>query len=70
MEKTTQTWIFYGKDRNGTTTIHAIKRCKNPERTAEYKEMLNHLENDTYHVTGTMTSKVWNKEHQYTKIVL
>ena len=40
MKKTTQTWIFYGKDRNGIITIHAIKQCKNPERTAEYKEML------------------------------
>jgi len=70
MKNTTQTWIFYGKDRNDITTIHAIKQCKNPLRTAEYKELLHHLENDTYHVTGTMTSNVWNKDHQYTKVVI
>ena len=70
MKKQTQTWIFYGKDKSGVTTIHAIKQCKDPERTAEYKEILHHLENDTYHVTGTMTSNAWNKEHQYTKVVL
>jgi len=70
MKKTTQTWIFFGNDKNGVTTIHAIKQCKNPTQTAEYKELLHHLENNTYHETGTMTSNVWNKEHQYTKIVL
>jgi hypothetical protein len=65
----TNTWIFYGNDRNGIKTIHYIKECKKPERTSEYKEMMHLLENNTYYTTGYMTSKAWNKDHQYIKII-
>jgi hypothetical protein len=65
----TNTWIFYGKDRNGIKTIHFIKECKKPESTKEYKEMMHLLENDTYYVTGYMTSNAWNKGNQYIKVV-
>ena len=27
------------------------------------------LENDTYYTTGYMTSKAWNKENQYIKVI-
>ena len=65
----TNTWIFYGNDRSGIKTIHYIKQCKRPEATSEYKEMMQLLENNTYYTTGYMTSKAWNKESQYIKIV-
>ena len=64
----TNTWIFYGNDHNGIKTIHFIKECKRPQATKEYKEMMQLLENNTYHTTGYMTSKAWNKTHQYIKI--
>ena len=35
----------------------------------EYKEMMFLLENSTYHVTGYMTSKKWNEENQYIKVI-
>ena len=63
------TWIFYGIDRNGIKTIHSIKECKHPEATKEYKKMMFLMENSTYHTTGTMTSKAWNKENQYIKVI-
>ena len=62
-------WIFYGTDRNGIKTIHFIKECKRPEATKEYKEMMYLLENYTYYTTGYMTSKAWNTDHQYIKII-
>lgn len=65
----TNTWIFYGDSHDGIRTLHYIKECKRPEATKEYKEMMFLLENNTYHVTGYMTSKAWNKENQYTKVV-
>jgi len=63
------TWIFYGNDHSGIKTIHFIKECKRPEATKEYKEMMLLLENDTYYTTGYMTSKAWNKENQYIKVI-
>ena len=62
------TWIFYGTDRDGIKTVRYIKRCKKPRLTDEYKEMMRLLENNTYYSTGYMTSKAWNKDHQYIKI--
>jgi len=66
----TNTWIFYGKDRNGIKTIHFIKECKKPERTKEYNEIRNLLKkNDKYEIVGCMTSNSWNKGNQYIKVV-
>jgi hypothetical protein len=65
----TNTWIFYGKNREGITTIHFIKECISPERTNEYKEMMYLLGDNTYHTTGYMTSKAWNKDNQYIKVI-
>jgi hypothetical protein len=65
----TNTWIFYGTDHSGIKTIHHIKQCKRPEATSEYKEMMHLLENNTYYTTGYMTSKAWNKDHQYIKVI-
>ena len=64
-----KTWIFYGTDRSGIKTIHHIKQCKKPEMTGEYKEMMFLLENYTYYTTGYMTSKAWNEDHQYIKVI-
>ena len=69
MKKTIQTWIFYGQSQDRIRTLHYIKECKRPEATKEYKQMMQLLENSTYHVTGYMTSKAWNKENQYIKIL-
>lgn len=65
----TNTWIFYGNDHSGIKTIHYIKQCKRPEATSEYREMMRLLENYTYYATGYMTSKAWNKDHQYIKVI-
>jgi hypothetical protein len=65
----TNTWIFYGTNHSGIKTIHHIKQCKRPEATSEYKEMMHLLENNTYYTTGYMTSKAWNKNHQYIKVI-
>ena len=62
-------WIFYGNDREGIRTIHFIKKCKRPEATKEYKEMMQLLGNNIYYTTGYMTSKAWNEENQYIKII-
>ena len=63
------TWIFYGESKEGVRTLHFIKECKQPERTKEYKEMMQFLEISKYYITGHMTSKAWNKNNQYIKIV-
>ena len=65
----TNTWIFYGDSQDGIRTLHYIKECKRPEATKEYKEMMFLLENNAYHVTGYMTSKKWNEENQYIKVI-
>ena len=65
----TNTWIFYGNDHSGIKTIHYIKQCKRPEATSEYKEMMHLLEINEYYTTGYMTSKAWNEENQYIKII-
>ena len=65
----TNTWIFYGNDHSGIKTIHYIKQCKRPEATSEYKEMMHLLEINEYYTTGYMTSKEWNKDHQYIKVI-
>lgn len=63
------TWIFYGQSHDGIRTLHYIKECKRPEATKEYKQMMVLLENNAYEVTGYMTSKKWNQENQYIKVV-
>lgn len=70
IKKQAQTWIFYGESQDGIKTLHHIKKCKRPEATKEYKQMMLLLEDNTYHVTGYMTSNAWNKDHQYTKVIL
>ena len=68
MEK--QTWVFYGsKLQSGPTkTIHFIKECKNPGRTAEYKHMMTLLDKGEYLIIGHVTSKRWNEDHSLIKI--
>ena len=62
-------WIFYSTDHSGLKTIHYIKQCKRPEATSEHKEMMRLLDNNTYYTTGCMTSKAWNEDHQYIKVI-
>jgi len=67
---TKQTWVFYG----GTDfdlsakTIYFIKECKNPQRTKEYRKMMELLEDNTFKTVGHMTSTKWNEGHSLIKI--
>ena len=60
-------WIFYGIN-NDVRVIHAIKKCKSPQRTAEYKQMMKLLDNYVYERVGYMTAQQFNRENTYNKI--
>ena len=60
-------WIFYGIN-NGVKVVHAIKACKSPSRTNEYKQMMKLLDNYVYERVGYMSAKAWNEENQYNKM--
>ena len=63
-------WIFWGENTipMGARVIHHIKRCKEPFRTKEYKNMMYLLDNYVYTNVGYMTADAWNKENQYIKM--
>lgn len=60
-------WVFYGINKD-TTVLHAIKKCAAPERTNEYAEIRQYLDNYIYERVGYMTAKAWNSSNQYVKI--
>tara|TARA_R110000772_G_scaffold88687_3_gene184084 strand:- start:1795 stop:2022 length:228 start_codon:yes stop_codon:yes gene_type:complete len=67
-------WIFWGTVNTdvhcpmSARVIHHIKRCKEPGRTKEYKNMMYLLDNYVYTNVGYMTADAWNKENQYIKM--
>jgi hypothetical protein len=68
--KTKQTWVFYGGTnfKQSVKTIYFIKECKNPQRTKEYRKMMELLEDSTFKTVGHMTSTKWNEGHSLIKI--
>jgi len=64
-----RTWIFYGSPEHGSSkkTIHFVKQCTSPQRTKEYKRMMELLDRNVYRVVGHCTAAKWNEEHNIIK---
>ena len=58
MEK--QKWYFFTEFTNGTIRQYATQVCKNPDRTNNYKFLLEILEFDNVKSVGYSVDNSWN----------